>query len=164
MTLRTLCILVVAGVLNSEAAHVPGACLGALCLYGRDYPKEFPLVERLGPGFVANGGNAHCYVTENGLYFMFDADSHTEEDRELDWIYIGSRPWPGCTESVKPREAIPWVSTPEGLQVGDPEARVRTLYGELPTFRVQRRGRSFVATFDPSPEYELLTRCCPAQR
>ena len=159
MTYKLLVLAVAAFVLlgANVANHAPGACLGSLCFDQSDRPQENPLVARFGPGHIANAGGAHCYLVDGGIFFMFNADSHREQDRELDWVYVGSRPWPGCDQSLPPNETVPYLSTPEGLHVGDSEGRLRDLYGRAPGFKVKKQGKSRVATFGPcAPDCALL--------
>ena len=141
----------------AKEPHAPGACIGDLCL-DRAKPSEDALVARFGAGHIDNGGETHCYFQkQEQIYFALSADDHKERDREVAWVYVGTKPWLGCTHSLPPKSAFRDVGTPEGLHLGDSEARVRELYGHAPNFEAKQDGSRLVATFGPcAPDCALL--------
>ena len=104
------------------------SCIAGFCLYKTALPSEEELVAKYGPGSKMD--ETRCYgVPQQHAYIHFGGDHRNPGKIVTIFVSHDRNCFPGSEKLATPKTPFPTLETKEGIRLGDPYAKLISLYG-----------------------------------
>jgi hypothetical protein len=125
-------ISIVAGLAQSGQSPNPPyrgpSCIAGFCLYKTPLPSEEELVAKFGPGTKI--GEIRCYgVPQQHAYVHFGGEHHAPGQIVTIFVSHERNCFPSSEKLATSKVPFPALQTKEGIRLGDPYAKLISVYG-----------------------------------